>query len=89
MYIDKNTGVYKTVHKRFHDLVHEVNAPRFVISFNSAEHFSLPSLSVHPLPLSVGEAGWGGGWGLNLQPNFQKGGLGRTLTSRGGLLGKR
>ena len=27
--------------------------------------------------------------GLSLQPNFQKGGLGRTSTFRGGLLGKR
>ena len=37
-------------------------------------------------PLSVG--GWGVG-GLNLQPNYQKGGLDRTSTFRGQLLGKR
>ena len=37
-----------------------------------------------------GGEGWRGG-GLNLQPNFQKGGGGlvRTSTFRGGLLGKR
>ena len=57
VYIDNNTDVYKTVHKRFHDLAHEVNTPRFVISFNSAEHFSLRSLSVHHLPLSAGGGG--------------------------------
>ena len=33
-------------------------------------------------------AGVGGGVGLSLQSNFQKGGLDRTSTFRGGLLGK-
>ena len=37
--------------------------------------------SVHPPPPFC--------WGLNLQPNFQKGGLDRTSSYRGGLLGKR
>ena len=39
--------------------------------------------SVHP-PLSAE----GGGGGLSLQPNFQKGVLDKTSTFRGGLLGK-
>ena len=37
--------------------------------------------------LSRSKGGLGGG--LSLQPNLQKGGLDRTSTFRGGLLGKR
>ena len=43
--------------------------------------------SVHSPPLP--QTFWGVGGGLNLQPNFQKGGLDRTSVFRGGLLGKR
>ena len=47
----------------------------------------------HKLSAVLVEGGGGGGWGvgggLNLQPNFQKGGLDRTSVFRGGLLGKR
>ena len=42
--------------------------------------------SGHP-PFCRGSVGGEGG--LGLQPNFQKGGLDRTSTFRGGLLGKR
>ena len=41
--------------------------------------------SLHPPFLLLGEVGEGG---LNVQPNFQKGGLDRISTFRGGLLGK-
>ena len=42
--------------------------------------------SVHPPPFLLGE---GGVEGLKLLPNFQKGGVDRTSTLRGGLLEKR
>ena len=73
----------------FSVLLLELNSPDYSL-VKILQHFTQmhnPNIKIHSVHLPFLK--WGGGGELSLQPNFQKRGPDKTLTFRGGLLGKR